>query len=159
MQYLTWRRLTTVGLAAAVLAWLLTLLMDRGGATPLAVPWSFDVVCVAAGAATLSFGWQVRQYLHGNRPNLDGLRAARTAVLAQATAYVGVIIAGAAAGYALGLIDDWGHEPRRAVIISALIAAAAALIMMVAGVVAERWCRHGGGTDDDPPQAPSAEPA
>lgn len=159
MEYLTWRRLTTVGLASAALAWVLTLLMEGGGATPMAVPWSFHAVCVVAGAATLTFAWQVRQYLHGKRPGLDGLRAARTAVLAQATAYVGVVITGASAGYALGLIGDWGHAPRREVIISALLAAAAALIMMVAGVIAERWCRHGGGSDDDAREAPSAEPA
>lgn len=159
MQYLTWRRLTAVGLASAVLAWLVTAALDRSGATPMSVPWTFDAVCVAAGVATLVFGWQVRQYREGNRPSLDGLRAARTAVLAQATAYVGVIIAGASAGYALGLMGDWGHEPRREVIISALIAAVAALLMMVAGIVAERWCRHGRDSDDDPPQVPSAEPA
>ncbi|GIG53746.1 DUF3180 domain-containing protein [Demequina activiva] len=158
MQHLTWRPLTTVGLASAVLAWLLTGLMVRGGATPLMVPWSFDVMCVAAGAATLGFGWQVRQYLHGNRPSLDGLRAARIAVLAQATAYVGVIIMGASLGYGLGLVDDWGHGPRRDVIISALVAAGAALIMTIAGIVAERWCRHGGGADDAP-EGSAAEPA
>jgi uncharacterized membrane protein YhiD involved in acid resistance len=155
VQPLTWRRLTAVGAISTVLAWLVVMLMDRGGSTPLAVPWTFDLVCVAAGVAALWFAWQVRQYLHGKRPHLDGLRAARTAVLAQATAYVGVIIAGASVGYALALLDDWSHAPRRDVIVSALIAAGAAVFMLVAGVIAERWCRHG----DDPEPTGAAEPA
>ncbi|WP_159450143.1 DUF3180 domain-containing protein [Demequina sp. NBRC 110056] len=156
MQHLTWQRLAAVGLAALALAWILTDQIERGGATPLAVPWTFDVVCVAAGVLALWLGWQVRQYLAGKKPELDGLRAARTVVYAQASAYVGAIIAGACGGYALGLLDGWSHGPRREVIISALIAAACALAMMVAGIIAERWCRHGG---DDELEQTDAQPA
>lgn len=159
MQQLTWQRLATVGAITLALALVLTLLMQRAGATPLAVPWTFDVVCLALGALALWFGWQVRQYLLGRRPSLDGLRAARTVVLAQATAYVGVIIAGACAGYAVGLADDWDHDPRRAVIVSALIAAGAAVATMVAGVVAERWCRHGDDGEDEASERTQPEPA
>ncbi|WP_159448796.1 DUF3180 domain-containing protein [Demequina sp. NBRC 110053] len=154
MQQLTWQKLAGVGLAALVLAWLVTDQIERRGATPLPVPWSFDVVCLAAGALALWLGWQVRQYLRGKRPSLDGLRAARTVAYAQACAYVGAIIAGACGGYALGLLESWGHGPRRDVIISGLIAAACAVGMMVAGIVVERWCRHGGDLED----AESAEP-
>ena len=157
MEPLTWTRLASVGLVSLLLALLLTSLMRSSGATPLPVPWTFDVVCLTVGAVALWFGWQVRQYLDGNKPDLEGLRAARTAVLAQATAYVGVVILGACGGYALGLLEAWSHGPRREVIISALLAAGAAAAMMLAGVVAERWCRHGG--DDDPFEGADPEPA
>jgi len=143
VQQLTWLRLTVVGVAAAILGWVVTMMLTGSGATPLAVPWTVVVVCLVAGVAALWFGWQVRQYLNGDRPSLDGLRAARTVVFAQATAYVGVIVVGMCGGYALGLLEDWSHGPRREVIYSALLAAGAAAVMLIAGIVAERWCRHG----------------
>lgn len=148
MSYLTWQRLTAVGVSALVLAWLVTRAMVNTGATPTAVPWTVHVVAVTAGAIALWGGWQVRAYLNGDKPDLDGLRAARTAVYAQACAYVGAILTGAYGGYALGLIDMWSHDPRRAVIISALLGAASALLLLVAGVIAEYWCRNDQGSDD-----------
>ncbi|MFV0633695.1 DUF3180 domain-containing protein [Demequina sp.] len=161
MQHLTWQRLGLLGLASLVLSWLVTAAMERSGATPLAVPWSFDAVCVAAGVLALWWGWHVRQYLKGKRPTLEGVKAARIAVYAQACAYVGVIIAGACGGYALGLVESWSHGPRREVAITALIAAGCALVMMVAGLIAEHWCRHtdDGEADEGKRKAPDASPA
>ena len=125
MSYLTWQRLTGVGVSALALAWLVTEGMKNAGGTPATVPWTAHVVALVASAIALWLGWQVRAYLKGNKPDLDGLRAARTAVYAQTCAYVGAILAGAYGGYALGLADMWGHEPRREVI----------------GVIVENWCR------------------
>ena len=141
MSYLTWQRLTGIGASALVLAWLITEVSVRSGATPATVPWTVHMVAIAAGGIAIWFGWQVRAYLKGDKPNLDGLRAARTAVFAQACAYVGAILVGAYVGYALGLADMWGHDPRREVIVSALLGGASALLMLFAGVVAENWCR------------------
>lgn len=155
LSYLTWQRLTGIGVSALALAWLVTKAMLRTGATPATVPWTVHVVAIAAGAVALWLGWQVRAYLKGDKPNLDGLRAARTAVFAQACAYVGAILTGAYAGYALGLADMWGHEPRREVIVSALLAAVTSLVMLVAGVVAENWCRND--RDGDSPSREGAE--
>lgn len=142
MSYLTWQRLILVGLSALALAWVVTRSMINAGATPAPVPWTVHVVQLTAGAVALWFGWQVRAYLKGNKPDLDGLRAARTAVYAQACAYVGAILTGAYGGYAMGLADMWGHEPRREVIVSALLGAASAFLLLVAGVIAENWCRN-----------------
>lgn len=158
MAYLTWQRLTLVGLCSVALAWLVTMVMDRGGATPTAVPWTVYGICAAAGALALVFGWQVRKFQLGDRPGLDGLRAARTAVYAQACAYAGAILAGAFGGYALGLVDQWSHGPRRDVIISALLGALAGVALVIAGAVAERWCRYNGNDNergDGTPTEPS----
>lgn len=142
MSYLTWQRLTVVGLIVLAFAWLITEGMQSSGATPAPVPWTVHVVAVLAGGVAIWLGWQVRAYLKGDRPNLDGLRAARTAVYAQTCAYVGAMLVGAYGGYALGLVDMWGHDPRREVIVSALLGGASALVLLAAGVIAERWCRN-----------------
>lgn len=142
MSYLTWQRLALAGLITVVPSWLITVAMERNGATPERVPWTMIVVCIVAGGFALWAGWQVRSYLKGDRPSLDALRAARTAVYAQACAYGGAILVGAFGGYGLGLIDQWSHEPRREVILSALFGALAGAALMIAGAVAERWCRH-----------------
>lgn len=141
MQHLTWSRLALIAAAAAVLAWAITRTALGAGYTPLPVPLTVAAVAVVAGAAALIVAWPVRQYQHGRRPGLDGLRAARAAGLALATAYAGAILGGSFGGYALGLALEWGHAPRREVAISALIAAAGGLVMVVCGSIAEHWCR------------------
>ena len=145
MSPLSWQRLTLVGLVALVFAWLVSAGMSAG-TTPPHVPWSAVAFSLVAAACALWFGWQVRRFLKGKKPELSALRAARTVVFAQACAYAGAVTTGAYGGYALGLLDDWSHGPRREVIISALIAAGAALLLTIAGMVAEHWCKH---TDED----------
>ena len=148
MSALSWQRLTLVGLVSLALVWLLTAGLWSSGATPPHVPWSAPAIALVAAACALWFGWQVRRFLTGKKPDLSALRAARTAVFAQACAYGGAVLTGAYGGYALGLLDDWSHGPRREVIISAFIAAAAGLLLVIAGVVAEHWCKHSDEDDD-----------
>ncbi|MDE0573674.1 DUF3180 domain-containing protein [Demequina sp. B12] len=155
MQVLTWQRLTLVGLVSLALVWLGIRLWDSSGSTPPHVPWSASVIALVAGGVALWLGWQVRRFLKGKRPDLSPLRAARTAVYAQACALVGVVLAGGYGGFALGLLDGWSHTPRREVIVSALIAAGSALVLMAAGVVAERWCRHSDEDDDRKEASPA----
>src|SRR5690606_16372036 len=95
----------------------------------------------------LRLGWMVRQYRRGRRPSLDALQAARTAMYAQAAAYIGAVLAGAYGGYALVLLADWAHEPRRGPALAAVAAVLAAVGLCAAGWVAERWCDAG--SDDD----------
>jgi|GEM_PF-731054 len=147
MQHLTWSRLALIAAGAAVLAWAITRTALGSGYTPLPVPCSVAAVAVAAAAAALVVAWPVRQYQHGRRPGLDGLRAARAAGLALATAYAGSILAGSFGGYALGLAPEWGHAPRREVALSALVAAAGGVVMVVCGWIAEHWCRTQGPGD------------
>jgi hypothetical protein len=111
------------------------------GYTPAAIPWTVPGICVIGGVLALVFAWPVRQYQQGKRPGLDGLRAARAAVFAQACAYAGTLLGGGFVGYALGVAAEWSHGPRRDVAISAAIAALAALALLAAGAIAEHWCR------------------
>ncbi len=157
MTPLTVQRLTLIVSVTAVLMWVLSRLMQNQGVTPSLVPWTAVAVSIVAGGLALWWAWSVRQYLRGNKPSLNPLKAARIVVFAQAAAYGGAILMGAYGGYALSLLDQWGHAPRREVAISALIAAASGLVLLVAGWVAERWCRiDQSDRDNDPPA--DAEP-
>ncbi|WP_062213417.1 DUF3180 domain-containing protein [Demequina oxidasica] len=148
MTHLTWRRLVLVLLVAGAAGWIVTRIAVSRGSTPLSVPWTVAVVCVIVAGASLALAWAVRQYKRGNRPDLSGIRAARTVAFAQASAYAGAAVAGVYGGYAIALLDFWEHAPRRETAISALIAMLGGLILLGAGVVAEHWCKTDRHNDD-----------
>ena len=148
MSRLTWWRVTLAAGVAAVLGWLVGMVLDRSGSTPSTVPWTVAPLLLVFGAVALAFGWRVREYRAGKRPSLDPLEAARTAMFAQAAAYCGAVVFGGYLGYGLAFVQYWSHEPRREIVVSAIIAAGAAAILCGAGWVAERWCDASRGDDD-----------
>ncbi len=143
--------LLAVAAAVGAGSWGINLALVNRGTTPLSVPLTVAVSLVLVGGLALWLGWRVRQYQAGDRPDLDPMQAAMTAVFAQATAYAGAALVGVFLGYAIAVGAEWSHEPRRAVVISALIAAGAALVLTIAGVIAERWCVVDNGDDSDKP--------
>ncbi|SEJ39456.1 DUF3180 domain-containing protein [Demequina mangrovi] len=142
-------RLLLLAVVMGVVAWAVARMAVTSGSSPLSVPWTVLAVAAVVGVAVLWLGWTVRQYRKGRNPALSGLRAARTAVFAQACSYTGAIIAGAFAGYGLAIALEWSHAPRREVAISAFIAALGGLVLTVAGLVAEHWCKDGGDQDEN----------
>ena len=150
MERITWQRLALIAVITLALGWLITRVALNGGYTPSPVPWTVPLVSVFGGVLALVFAWPVRQYQSGKRPGLDGLRAARAAVFAQACAYAGALLAGGFGGYALGVAAEWSHTPRREVAISALVAVLGGLLLLAGGLVAEHWCRT------KPPEDPTA---
>ncbi len=151
MHRLSARSLVMVVATAGVVGWLGWVWLDRLGSTPVRVPWTTGAVCLVAAAVALWFGWLVRQYRAGKRPSLDAFTAARTVFFAQASAYVGALLAGSLGGYALALARDWEHAPRRELAIVAGLCALCALVLLAAGWVAERWCRIDPPTGDGVP--------
>jgi hypothetical protein len=149
MTPLTWQRLALAAGVSGAATWLVSQLVVGRGATPVPVPWTVTAVSLVAAAASLGSAWEVREFVHGKRPGLPALKAARIAVLAQASAFTGALVAGACGGYAVTLALDWGHAPRREVAIGALIAALGGVVLMVAGWIAERWCRVDPPSGDD----------
>jgi len=129
----------------------------RGGAAPVHLPWTTLLVGISLGAAALGMAWPVHQVKLGKRKAIDPVRAVRAAMLAQASAYAGALLGGMYGGFALVLLRDWSHEPRRDAAIAAGLAALGGLVMLVAGVVAEWWCRITP-SDDDPTPHESREP-
>ncbi len=155
MARLTWGRILLAATLVALGAWLVGTLVDRAGSTPSEIPIAVVPLLVVLSGATLWWGWKVRQYRAGNRPNLDPIVAARIAMFSQAAAYSGAALVGGYLGYGLAFISYWSHAPRRDVVVSAVIAAGAGVLLCAAGWIAERWCDASGG-DDDPPNSSSS---
>ncbi|WP_062292667.1 DUF3180 domain-containing protein [Demequina phytophila] len=157
MEPLNRARLGVLAVIVGAVAWGVSLTAVNSGASPMAVPWTVAAIAVGVGLVALWLGWGVRQYRRGKNPGLSGLRAARTAVFAQACAYTGTILAGAFAGYGLAIALEWSHAPRREVAISALIAALGGLAMVVAALIAEHWCKDDSSSEEGK-QAPQTTP-
>lgn len=136
-----WTTLLAVAIVMAALTWLGAWTFVRNGGNVPEVGWLVLPVELLIAAVVFVLGWTVRQYQHGRRPNLNPLRAARTAVLAKAACYTGALLLGWYGGQGLYLVSDLvvPGNGRRAV--AAGLAALGALLMAVVGLVVERFCR------------------
>ncbi|ROS78822.1 DUF3180 domain-containing protein [Cellulomonas sp. PhB143] len=135
------RTLVLVAVVVAVLTWGLAGLAEDGGVFLPAVPWPVDATLVVIAAAVAWAGWGVRAYQRGDRPALSGLRAARTLVLAKATALTGAVLVGWYGGQALLFLGELGIEARRDKAVAAGVAVLCSVLVAVAGLLAEHWCR------------------
>lgn len=152
MRRTPWSRLLLVALVGTAVVLALLRFAESRGATVLAVPWLSTAVLLLIAALVTGLGWQVRQFRDGKRPGLDPLRAARTVVLATASAYTGALLAGWYGGHVLLAVGDLEIAARRDVVTTAAAALLGAVLLAVAGLVVERWCeiRDGDGDEGGP---------
>ena len=150
-----WPRLVLIAVVttAVVLAGLR--MAESRGVTVLPAPTISVLVLLGLAAVVLGMGWNVRQYRAGKRPGLDPLVAARTVVLATASAYTGSLLAGWYGAHVVLVLGDLEIAGRRAVAVAGGIALLAAVVLVVAGLVVERWCEIRADDDDDPGAAES----
>ena len=139
MRPLKWRVLAATLLIATAIGAGGSFLALRSGSAPVHLPKTTLLVGIALGAVALFMAWPIRQLKRGKRGRIDATRAVRTAMLAQASAYAGAVLAGIYGGFGLVLLRDWSHEPRREAAIAAGLAALGGLIMLASGAVAEWW--------------------
>lgn len=141
--------------AAAAVAWTgLETWEGRGGGS-LPLPWTAVVGTFALAMVVVAAGLPVRRWVRGRRERpLDPLMAARTVVLAKASAYGGAVLTGWYVGQVLALLPDLVGE-RRTRFVLALVAVLASVAISVAGLVVQRWCRVPP-SDDDQGGAPGA---
>ena len=155
-------RVVGVGLVSALLAFAVLRVVEGRGGTLLPVPpIAWIAVLLIAGVVGV-LAWNVRQYARGRRPGFDVLLAARTVVLASASAYTGALLFGWYAAQVVLVVTagDLDIAGRRDVAVTAGIAALAAVLLAVVGLVAERWCVvPPPEDDDDPPGGPGASAA
>jgi hypothetical protein len=149
-----WQTLVVVALGITAATWIVFDAVEGQGGLPPDVPWLVAAVEVLIAAVVLSLGWAVRQFLRGKRPNLDPIRAARTAVLAKASCYTGALLAGWYAGQTIVLLTDLQTVGNVGRAVSAGAAAVGAIVLAVVGLVVEGFCRIPPPKDEEPETAP-----
>ena len=146
----SWGRLLLVAFVSTAFSATALRVAESQGTSLLPVPplSSFVVLLIAAVVGTL--GWTVRQYVRGKRPGLDPLLAARTVILAKASAYTGALLSGWYAGQVLLVVRDLEIEARRDLALSAAAALICTIVLAVVGLVVERWCEVPPPENDEP---------
>ena len=153
MQRTRWQTLALVATGVAALTWLgFSAVAGRGGLPPQ-VPWLVAAVEVMIAAIVFVMGWAVRQFLRGKRPDLDPIRAARTAVLAKASCYTGALLAGWYGGQTIVLVMDLATHGNGGRAVAAGIATTGAVVLAVVGLVVEWFCRVPPPQDDETAEA------
>lgn len=136
-----WQILVAYFVATAVIGWAALNAWERGGNPPLPVPWYAAALIVLIAAIVFYFGWTVRSYLAGRRPSLSGVRAARTAVLAKASAYTGAVLSGWYVANLVMVIPNLVSDARISRAVAAGLCLLASLTLVVVALIAERWCQ------------------
>ena len=149
MRRTPWSRLVVIAVLSAAVAAAGLRIAESRGATLLPIPVLAWLLVLLIAALVLGLGWNVRQYTRGKRPGLDVLVAARTVVLATASAYTGALLTGWYAAQVLVTLADLQFESRRDVAVSAAIAVGAAVVLAVVGLLVERWCEVPPPDEDD----------
>ena len=139
-----------IALVSVTVCWVGLDIWIDSGRDPLPLSWPAVVATVALVAVVIAAGLPVRKWVNGKRDRaLDPLVAARTAVLAKASAYGGAALVGWYLSQGLLLLPDLVGARRERFVI-ALIAAAAAVGVSVAGFVVQHWCRVPPDDDETP---------
>ena len=157
MRRTRWQTLLGIVAVVGVLVAMLTTWLDRSGPGMPHVPWPVVVVELLIAAVVFSMGWAVRQFLHGKRPGLDPIRAARTAVLAKAACYTGALLTGWYGGQVAAYLADTAIPANAGRAGPAAVAAGGAVVLAAVGLIVEWFCRVPP-RDDEKEHEPGATP-
>jgi DMSO reductase anchor subunit len=161
MRRTPWSRLVWIAVVAANVAYLALRVAESRGVTLPAVPLISSLVVLVIGGVVVVLGRQVRQYTQGVRRRIDPLLAARTVVLAKASAHTGALLSGWYAGQVLLVVSDLDVPARRDVAVTAGLALLCTVALAVVGLVVERWCEispQDGEEEDGETSAASGSP-
>ncbi|WP_232676341.1 DUF3180 domain-containing protein [Nocardioides sp. R-C-SC26] len=122
-----------------VVGWLANPLSDRWGSPPV-VTWTPAVSLAVVAAVVGGAAWATWRAVQVRRERLEPHRALNRLVLARACAYVGSIVAGGYAGYALSWLGSSAELADHRAWRSGG-AAAASVVLVAAALVLERACR------------------
>ncbi|OMH32410.1 DUF3180 domain-containing protein [Tersicoccus sp. Bi-70] len=136
------RTLLVVAVVAAVLGWLADVLITRaGGPTPV-LPLSSLLTVLLLVAITVGLGLQVLRWRQGRAKRMiNPLLAARTLVLAQATAYTGAVLGGWHVGVLVEQLGLLALRSDQSVLWFAVAQVAGGAVMVGVGVLVEHFCR------------------
>jgi hypothetical protein len=138
--------LTMCAVVGLVGGWLVRPLAVELNGTSRVVSWSQPIALGAVALIVASAAWTTWRQLQVRHERMEAHRALNRLALARSSAYVGALVAGGYAGYAvswLGLVSELVGEQ----VTRALVAAVAGGAMVVGGLLLERACRV---RSDDP---------
>lgn len=134
--------LAVIVLIAAVAGWVATVLTNRFGLPTPALPYSTLITLGLVVVIVLVLGLRVRRWRDGDRDReLSPILAARTLVLAQASAYAGALLLGWHAGVALDAVIALAYGAGAGLLALPLALIGGSAVMVVIGLVVERFCR------------------
>jgi len=159
-----YRWLAVFALASGVAGWLINDWATRNSLPPAVLSIFGLLTVVLISGATLVLGLRVRRWQQGRRDReLNPIAAARTLVLAQATAYAGSLLLGWHAGVFIQQLPLWSLRPGHPATWGSLAMIAGGILMISVGLLVERFCRlppddsHGRGTAARPDDADERE--
>lgn len=145
-----------IGLVFGAAGWLINWWATRNGYPTPSLPLSSLLTIAAVVAVTVVFGLRVRRWRAGNRKRvLDPILAARTVVLAQATAYAGALTTGWHVGILTDQLTLVGVRSNLGPMWGSLAVIAAGIVMIGTGLVVESFCKLP--PDDEAGSGTSAE--
>lgn len=142
MRTIRYRWLAVIAVVFGIAGWLVNSWATRNGypAPVLNLTALFTLAFIVG--FTLFLGLRVRRWRDGNREKqLDPIAAARTLVLAQATAYAGALLLGWHGGIFLDQVGLWEMRPNHAPTWASLAMSAGGILMIATGLVVERFCK------------------
>jgi len=145
-------RLSTLlglGLAGAVVGFLLDLAIASSGRAVLVPPLTVPLTLVVVAALVLGFAIPIHRATKGTlRRRIDPFRAMRVVVLAKASSLVGALLLGASGGILLYLLSR-AVVPSLGSVWQDVATIAGSIVLLVAGLVAEHLCTIPPSDDDD----------
>ncbi|MBO0909308.1 MULTISPECIES: DUF3180 domain-containing protein [Arthrobacter] len=164
MGSIRYRWLAVIVLASGAAGWLVNDWATRNSLPPAVLSIIGLLTVLLISGATLFLGLRVRRWQQGSRDReLDPIAAARTLVLAQATAYAGSLLLGWHAGVFIQQLPLWSLRPGHAATWGSLAMIAGGVLMISVGLLVERFCRlppddsNGRGTAARPDDADERE--
>lgn len=138
-------------IGAAAVGWVAQQLVVSTGRSVPVLNWTALPTMGGVSALTLALGLRIRRYTQGKlKSRLDPIAAARTLILAQASAYAGVLISGWHVGIIINLLAATGFGS--ATVKSSLLMIAAGVVMVIVGWTVEQFCK----VPPDDPSSPDA---
>ena len=149
--------LAVIAVIAAAAGWSATVLTNRFSLPTPALPYSALVTLGLVIVIVLVLGLRVRRWRDGKWDReLNPIVAARTLVLAQASAYAGALLLGWHAGVAVDAMVAIAYGAGAGVLTLPLVLIGGSAAMVVVGLVVERFCRIP--PDDGNPAAKERRP-
>ncbi|MFZ3452053.1 DUF3180 domain-containing protein [Arthrobacter sp. 7Tela_A1] len=142
MRTIRYRWLAVVAVVCGIAGWQVNAWTTRNGFPSPVLGFSALLTLAFIVGFTLFLGLRVRRWRDGDREKpLDPIAAARTLVLAQATAYAGALLLGWHGGIFLDQLGLWEMRPNHGPTWASLAMSVGGMIMIATGLVVERFCK------------------